>query len=190
MKALKPKGLVAVAVVLGLLVAFPGTTLAATEKDASLRLNVMNLDCTVDQVIEGNSPTYIVNPAGCYVPPVIEIINENHDTTDDQEQNDVPDFLTEPFVFSEEPPGVPDTFGPIASIPNEVPIYPEDAVPVTPVSGLSQSGSVVVTSVAIGSTVVVSTIVVDALIFNSQLVNAGVSVIRRIVQFIFGVIGR
>lgn len=190
MKALKLSRLFITATLLGVAVAFPGIAMAATEKDASLRLNVMNLDCTVDQVLEGNSPTYVVNPAGCYVPPVIEIINETHDTTDDQEQKSVPDFLTEPFVFMEETPGVPDTFGPIASIPNEIPVYPEGAVLVTPTSGQTQPGSVLVTSVAIGSTVVISTIVVDALIFNSQLVNAGVSVGRRIVQFIFNFLVR
>lgn len=188
MKAHSRKRLLTVAAVLGLLVAFPGVARAATEKDASLRLNVMNLDCTVDQVLEGNSPTYVVNPAGCYVPPVVEIITD----TAEEPMSKPPfsDFLTEPFLFTEDSPGVPDTFGPVPSIPNEVPVYPQDAVPVTPTGFAAQPGSVFVTSVAVGSTVVISTIVVDALIFNSQLVNATGSVGRRFLQFILGIISR
>lgn len=187
MKVLKHNLFIVGVALVGVLVAFPGTAMAATEKDASLRLNVMTLDCTVDQILEGNSPAYIVNPAGCYVPPVIEIITPTIDTP---KQERAVDIFTEPFLFTDETPDAPDSYGPVPAVPNELPTYPKDAVPVTPVSSEMQAGSVLVTSVAVGSTIVASTIIVDVLIFNSQLVNASVSIGRRIFQFIISIVAR
>lgn len=187
MKVQKNRVFLASTALVGALMLLPGTAMAATEKDAALRLNVMNLDCTIDQILEGNSPTYIVNPAGCYVPPVIEIITPTIDTP---KQEQALDIFAEPFLFTDETPAAPDTYGPVASLPEELPTYPKDAVPITSTDTQVRPGSVFITGVAVGSTIVASTIVVDVLIFNAQLVNATVSVVRRVLQFILSIAGR
>ena len=171
---------------LELVVSFSPVALAATQKDATLRLNVMNLDCTVDQVFAGNDPSYIVNPAGCTAPPVTDVINEViKETMTEVLTHASPESVS---TEAETLPGEEISSVPVLPSTPTAPTYPADAAPIIPTSTPSQTVPPVITGVAIGATIVISTIVVDVLVFNAQLVSGAVSVGRRIIQFIAGLV--
>jgi len=184
--------LVALVISVGIFsVIFASTAMANTEKDATVRLNLMNLDCTIDQVFAGNEPSYIVTPAGCNIPPVTDVIPTTETPSDPVVEAPLSDTSRQPATLPEPEaeaffPTPYDISTPSSATnsgeagPSIVAPLPNDERPI----------SAVATVATIGASAAVSLIVVDAFIFNSQLVNGAVSMGRRLVQLILKIIVR
>lgn len=157
-------------------------------KDSSVRLNVVSLDCTVDQVYAANSPTYVVNPAGCSAPPVTEVINETAGPLLGMPElispEATPPTYTPPVVKESE---APSSFEP--TITPTPPNYPEDAAPLIPTRPeVEQAPSAIVTGITVGATAIAAVVIIDVIAFHSQLVTMAAGVVRRLVQFIISII--
>jgi hypothetical protein len=153
---------------------------ADTQKEATLRLNIMNLNCSVDQVYAGNDPLYIVTPSSCSTPSVVEIANNELLNSEQEIRAGRTNTRNVPGIFNQDEafmlPSVPRSSGQkesIAPIVVNIPLIDKGEAEM-------QTMSLFVLIFLVGLSLLGFVIIIDIFVFDSRLVRACKVFVRRL----------